>query len=112
MRSPWGIRLALANESMAHKLAIINRGTRVPATDVSVAKFQKLLTSIREKSRYSDNRIGDMTVAAHERLRKFYGKQVPLLTFMNEATRTYLIDSGMRYEEVLAAIVLTAGNDR
>lgn len=99
-----------AEKPLEYKLAVINKGGYVSRDDITVTRFRYLLDKIGLKTGYPHGKIADMSVAAHRSLREEYGKRVTLLALMEESRKTLAAGAVLRYEEVLAAMVVLLGN--
>lgn len=91
------------SDSMEHMLALIDspdKGDR-DAIRIAETRFRYNLDLIQERTGYSKEKIGDMTVAVWVKMRDDYGKKVGLLEFMESARRS-LITTNTKYEEVIA----------
>lgn len=64
------VPVAIPDESLEYKLAVINAGGYVPKDHITVARFRSLLRQLSET--YVENRqqVADMTVMAQKMLRK------------------------------------------
>jgi len=88
-----------------HNLAIINNRGWVSEDDISVRRFRFLLGKLDKLCVESKKQIADMTVSAQEILANKYGKDINLLSMMEEMYKTMLISSpsgGGNYAETLA----------
>ena len=94
-------------ESLEYMLAALNAGTAVDRNDVTIARFRYLLKQLSERTGYSKEKIGDMTVTAQQHLRENYGRNIGLLDLMEAANKSI---SGsniqVKYEQILAALVV------
>ena len=101
-----------ANEDMSieYQLAVISAGGYVTEDDLTVTRFRYLLDHVQSKTGYSRQDIADMTVKARDILRRKYGRDVNLLKLMDESWKTLSLDSGIKYEEILAANIQLLAN--
>jgi hypothetical protein len=92
-----------------YTLACIDAGYHLPQDDLSVLRFRYLLKSLESKTYNTEAEISDMTLKARDILREEYGIDETVLSLMEEAN--YSIPPGMRmkYQEVLAALLVLKG---
>ena len=98
-----------AAKPIEYKLAVINANGFVPDDDITVTRFRYLLDSLQQKSGYSRQQIGDMTVKAQELIRSEYGKDVNLLDLMEEANKVMSAGQNLEYKEALALMIVSYG---
>lgn len=96
-------------ESLEYMLAGLNAGHSVPRDDITVKRFRYLLTEIQSKTVNTQKEIADMTYRAQLILRDDYGKDVRLLDLMEAANETIPAGMRMKYEEVMAAMLVLMG---
>ena len=94
--------------SIEYQLAVINAQGHVEQDDFSLVRFRNLLQSISRKTGYNQQKIANITVGVHKKLREEYGKEVALLDLMegvSEVLREQ--DTAAKYEEVLAGVTVS-----
>ena len=92
-----------------YTLACLDAGYHLPQDDLSVSRFRYLLKSLESKTHNTQAEISDMTGKAREILREEYGIDETLLSLMEEADYSIPPGTRMKYQEVLAALIILKG---
>ena len=100
---------AQSEKSLEHKLADLNAGYYAEKNDPSIARFRYLLITIEAKTPNTQQQIADMTVWAQNDLKESYGKNVKLLELMEAANDSIPTGVKMKYQEILAALIILLG---
>jgi hypothetical protein len=95
-------------ESLAYKLASLNKGGYVSHDDMTVTRFQYLLNEIEKKTENTQTEIADMTFTTQKLLKEKYGKEVSLIDLMEGANRAMPDGSPMKfkYQEIISMVAL------
>ncbi len=95
--------------TMPHKLANIDAGQILPATDPSIAKYQDLLGQVKVKfPSAGEEKIGDLAVKSKELLQN-KGVSLSVAEVLEGLKRSAPDNSPVSIEEVAAALVTTTG---
>lgn len=101
-------RTSTSDESLAYKLASLNKGGYVSHDDITVTRFQYLLNEIEKKTENTQTQIADTTFNVQKLLKDKYGKEVTLLTLMEGANRAMPEGSPIKfkYQEIISTVAV------
>ncbi len=106
---PTSTRASDSDKPLEYKLAVINANGFVPENDITVTRFRFLLETLQKKTGYTQQQIADVAVQSQNLIRSKYGKQVKLLELMEEGNRIVSLNPNLKYQEVMASIVVNYG---
>lgn len=96
------------DKSLEYKLATINANGYVKKDDITVTRFRYLLNNISQHTGYPPEKIGDITVFAQKELHEKNGKEINLLSLMEEANKVLVKNkaSKIKYEEIISMLMV------
>jgi len=77
--------------SPEYRLAVLNAGGWVPSDHVTVFRFRYLLKQLDIRCRESEEEIADTTVRAQRLIREKYGREISLLSMMEEMNKCMIV---------------------
>lgn len=91
------------NYTLEHKIAILNAGTYIDESDITVKRFRYLLTSLESSTGYSQEKIGDQIVFTRNYIRDKFGREVTILQIAEAAHQSKAVsDKSVKLEDYLA----------
>jgi len=87
-REAISIAKKIIKKTLYYRLAFLDAGWEIPATDIKVKRFKYLLRSLEKKCRGSREEITSQVIALQERIISKYGKKIRLQAILEGVNRS------------------------